>query len=67
MERYLKILKGYVRNHARPKASMVEGYARDETFGFCTEYMQTYTIISRRRWTDKEDHTINDKILEGVG
>ena len=36
MERYLKTLKGYVRNRARPEASMAEGYAIDEALGFCT-------------------------------
>jgi hypothetical protein len=67
MERYLKTLKGYVRNRARPEASMAEGYAIDEAFGFCTEYMQSYTVTSRRVWDDKEDPTMNDEILEGVG
>ena len=67
MERYLKILKGYVRNRARPEASIAEGYAIDETFGFCIDYMQLYTVTSRRIWDDKEDPTMNDEILEGVG
>ena len=67
MERYLKTLKGYVRNRARPEASMAEGYAIDEALGFCTEYMQSYTVTSRRVWDDKEDPTMNDEILEGVG
>jgi hypothetical protein len=67
MERYLKTLKGYVQNRARPEVSMAEGYVIDEVFGFCTEYMQTYIITSRRVWDDKEDPTMNDEILEGVG
>ena len=67
MERYLKTLKGYVRNRTRLEASMGEGYAIDEALGFCTEYMQTYTITSHRVWDDKEDPTMNDEILEGVG
>jgi hypothetical protein len=36
MERYLQKLKSYVQNCARPEASMAEGYAIDEAFGFCT-------------------------------
>jgi hypothetical protein len=67
MERYLKTLKGYVRNRNRPEASMAEGYAIDEALGFCTEYMTSYSITSRRVWDDKEDPTMNDEILEGVG
>ena len=53
MERYLKTLKGYVRNRARSEASMAEGHVIDEVFGFCTEYMPSYTVTSRRVWDDK--------------
>ena len=67
IERYLKTLKGYVRNRVRPKASMAEGYAIDEALGFAHSTSKTYFITSRRVWDDKEDPTINDEILEGVG
>jgi hypothetical protein len=36
VERYMKTLKGYVRNIARPEASMAEGYVKDECTGFVT-------------------------------
>jgi hypothetical protein len=36
MERYMKSLKTYVRNMARPEGSMVEGYTMEEAIGFCT-------------------------------
>jgi hypothetical protein len=39
VERYMKTLKGYVRNMARPEASMAEGYLKEECFGFITEYL----------------------------
>jgi hypothetical protein len=39
VERYMQSLKTYVRNMARPKGSMVEGYTMEETIKFCTEYM----------------------------
>lgn len=32
----------------RKQVYMVDGYALDEAFDFCTEYMQVYTITSRR-------------------
>jgi hypothetical protein len=67
MERYLKTLKDCIQNHTRPEASMVEEYVIDEAFGFWTEYMQTYTITSWKVWNDKDDLTMNDEILEGVG
>lgn len=39
IEHYLKTLKGFERNKARPKGNMVEGYALEETLGFCTNYL----------------------------
>jgi hypothetical protein len=36
MERYLNVLKRYVRNRARSKAYMASGYMYDEALGFCT-------------------------------
>jgi hypothetical protein len=36
VERYMKTLKNYVRNTARPEASMAEGYVKDECIGFIT-------------------------------
>ena len=33
-ERYMKILKRYVKNHYRPKASMIERYIDEENIEF---------------------------------
>ncbi|XP_031111755.1 uncharacterized protein LOC116015719 [Ipomoea triloba] len=38
-ERYMKVLKGYVRNRYRPEASIVESYIVEEVTEFCTEYL----------------------------
>ncbi|XP_076888439.1 uncharacterized protein LOC143538874 [Bidens hawaiensis] len=38
-ERYMGILKGYVRNRYRPDASIVEGYTCEEVTEFCTGYL----------------------------
>ena len=65
MERYMKSLKGFVRNTASPEGGMVEGYATEEAVGFCTEYMSTFTTVTRRVWDDKEDPTTVDEILQG--
>lgn len=46
---------------------MAEGYAIVEALGFCTEYMQEYTVTTRRVWDDKEDPSMYDEILEGGG
>ncbi|XP_027364391.1 uncharacterized protein LOC113871494 [Abrus precatorius] len=39
VERYMKILKGYVKNQHRPEASIIERYIAEEAIEFCTEYM----------------------------
>jgi hypothetical protein len=47
IERYMKTLKGYVRNMARPEASMAEGYLKEECLGFVTEYLQSFDVVQR--------------------
>jgi hypothetical protein len=42
VERYMKNLKGYVKNMARLEASMAEGYLKDECLGLVTEYLQKF-------------------------
>ncbi|XP_028061151.1 uncharacterized protein LOC114264655 [Camellia sinensis] len=37
-ERYMHILKGYVRNKARPEGSIAEGYINHEVLTFCSMY-----------------------------
>lgn len=38
-ERYMGILKGYVRNRNRPEGSIIEGYCCEEVIDFCTDYL----------------------------
>jgi len=42
VERYLNVLKKYVRNKVQPKACMATGYMYDEALGFCTKYFALY-------------------------
>ena len=67
VERYMKTLKGYVRQRAQPEGSMARGYIMEEALGFCTEYMQNCTVTSRRVWDDKEEPSTNDEVLQGKG
>ena len=67
MGRYWKTLKGYFQYYRRPEDNITEGYAIDETLGFRMECMQTYTITNCTIWNDKEEPTMNNKILKGVG
>ncbi|KAG2405345.1 uncharacterized protein HKW66_Vig0046000 [Vigna angularis] len=39
VERYMKILKGYVKNQYRPEASIIERYVAEEAIEFCSSYM----------------------------
>nr|AAT85787.1 transposase family protein [Oryza sativa Japonica Group]ABF96900.1 transposon protein, putative, CACTA, En/Spm sub-class, expressed [Oryza sativa Japonica Group] len=38
-ERYMGILKSYVRNRAKPEGSIIEGYTTEEGIEFCIDYM----------------------------
>ncbi|XP_052622477.1 uncharacterized protein LOC128127815 [Lactuca sativa] len=39
-ERYMKKLKNYVRNKARPEGSIAEGYVAEEALSFCSMYLR---------------------------
>ena len=67
VERYLKTLKGYVRQRAQPEGSMARGYSMEEAIGFCTEYMQNCSVTARRVWDDTEEPSMNEELLEGKG
>ncbi|KAL6320534.1 hypothetical protein AAG906_007613 [Vitis piasezkii] len=44
-ERYMKVLKGYVRNHNRPEGCLVECYIAEEALEFCTKYLSGMDAI----------------------
>jgi hypothetical protein len=67
MARYMKALKGYVRNMARTKGSMAMGYSIVEALGFFMEYIQEVKSTRKRVWDDKEEPTMHNEILEGNG
>jgi hypothetical protein len=67
IERYQKTLKNYVRNMARPEASMAEGYLKDECIGFITEYLQRFDVVQRRVWDADEEYGDAEVVLEGAG
>jgi hypothetical protein len=67
VERYMKNLKGYVRNMARPEPSMGEGYLKDECLGLVTEYLQKFDVVHRRVWDPEEEYGDAKEVLEGAG
>jgi hypothetical protein len=66
VERYMKTLKEYVRNMAQPKASMAEGYLKDECLGFVTEYLQRFDVVHMRVWNAEEEYGDAEEVLEGA-
>ncbi|RVW31767.1 hypothetical protein CK203_102030 [Vitis vinifera] len=44
-ERFMKVLKGYVRNRNRPEGCIVEWYIVEEAIEFCTEYLSNVDAI----------------------
>nr|XP_025878555.1 uncharacterized protein LOC112937837 [Oryza sativa Japonica Group] len=44
-ERYMAVLKGYVRNRAHPEGSMVEGYSTEEVVEYCIDYLKDGYVI----------------------
>ena len=67
VEQYMKVLKSYVRNMARPEASMAEGYLKDECIGFITEYLQGFEGTTRRVWDEEEEIGDAEEVLQGGG
>ena len=67
IKRYMKTQKGYVQNLARPEASMVEGYIKEECIGDVTKYLQRFDIVQRRVWNTKEEYNDVEEALEGTG
>ncbi len=39
-ERYMGVLKKYVRNRARPEVSIAKGYGTEEVIEFCLEFIE---------------------------
>ena len=44
-ERYMKVLKGYVRNRNRPEGCIAKCYIVEEALEFCTEYISSINAI----------------------
>jgi hypothetical protein len=67
VERYMKTLKNYVRNTARPQASVAKGYVQEECIGFVTEYLQRFDVVERQVWNADEEYGDAEEVLEGGG
>ena len=47
VERYLRTVKGYVRNKAHPEGSIAEGYIVEECLTFCSRFLDMDTKLNR--------------------
>ncbi|KAL6350674.1 hypothetical protein AAG906_028127 [Vitis piasezkii] len=63
-ERFMKVLKGYVRNRNHPKGCIVECYIVEETIEFCTEYLSNVDAIGVPSSTNV-DHKVGVPIPGG--
>jgi len=66
IERTLKMFKTYVRNRARPEASMVEGHLYDKTIRFVIEYMQDFSDVRHRIWDADKEEGVCSEVSKGA-
>ncbi|KAK0589241.1 hypothetical protein LWI29_011464 [Acer saccharum] len=59
----MKVIKGYVQNHNRPKGCIAKCYIAEETIEFCTEYYSNISTIGNP--CEKNDHIQVGKPLSG--
>jgi hypothetical protein len=64
-EQYMKDLKGFVKNKAKPEGNMANGYLQEVAIGFSIEYLCKYIGVTKQAWDNKKEPTIIDEILEG--
>lgn len=62
-----EIVEGICEKQGPTRGGMAEGYALEESLGFCTEYIQEFESTRRRVWDDKEDARVADEVPEGNG
>lgn len=49
VERYLRTLKGYVRNKACPEGSIAERYISEECLTFCSRFFEDFSTKMNRK------------------
>ena len=64
-ERYLYVLKKYVRNRAKREASIAKGYFYVEALGFMAEHLSLYPG-HYRIWDPEDNEKSNGEVLEGA-
>ncbi|KAG7552219.1 Transposase-associated domain [Arabidopsis thaliana x Arabidopsis arenosa] len=62
-ERYMKVLKDFVRNPARPEGCIAESYLAKECMEFCSAFLRKSTNVEEKSLRNTEYE--NNSILEG--
>ena len=62
-ERYMKVLKDFVRNTARPEGCIAECYLAEECIQFCSEFLKKTTKVQEK--ADRNTEYENNSILGG--
>ncbi|XP_048596428.1 uncharacterized protein LOC106359135 [Brassica napus] len=62
-ERYMKVLKDYIRNPARPEGCIAECYLAEECIRFCSDFLKKTTNVQEK--VDRNIEYENNSILEG--
>ena len=58
-ERYMKVLKTYVRNRNRPEGCMVENYIVEEAIEFCSEFIAGVSSIGLNSSVIKKNSNVD--------
>lgn len=66
LERFMKVLKGYVRQKARPEGSMAEGWLVQESSFYITEFLIQINPSLPRYYENEDDRIVGD-MAQGSG
>lgn len=61
--RYMKVLKDYVRNPARPEGCIAESYLAEKCMEFCNAFLRKTTNVEEK--ADRNTEYESSSILEG--
>ena len=67
LERFMKTLKSFVRQKARPEGSMAEGWLVQESLVFITEYLSSVDPEMPKLWSKDTDNRVSGEEPQGKG
>lgn len=67
LERFMKTLKGFVRQRARPEGSMAMGWLVKESLVYITEFLTTTDPDMPKLWSQEEDERVTGVVPQGQG